>query len=101
MPGGVILVGGSNPHRRYNFSGKSYPTELSLEVYQPYYLGPQYAEQALDPHRRVERAVRIVWSGFLRDVRVAGLQAIGPRRRVLGGAHYAVVFDALVRDEEL
>ena len=44
LPGGGILVGGSNPHRRYNFTGKPYPTELSLEVYQPYYLGPQYAE---------------------------------------------------------
>lgn len=44
LPGGSVLVGGSNPHRRYNFSGKPYPTELSLEIYRPYYLRTEHAE---------------------------------------------------------
>ncbi|EXB63810.1 hypothetical protein L484_021082 [Morus notabilis] len=43
LPSGGILVGGSNPHRKYNFTADLFPTELSLEVYQPYYLDTQYA----------------------------------------------------------
>ncbi|GAB4850373.1 hypothetical protein Ancab_029678 [Ancistrocladus abbreviatus] len=35
---GRILVGGSNPHDKYMFSGVLYPTELSLEAYLPSYL---------------------------------------------------------------
>ncbi|KAL5553953.1 hypothetical protein UlMin_041354 [Ulmus minor] len=41
LPNGQILVGGSNPHRVYNFTADPYPTDLSLEVYQPYYLDQQ------------------------------------------------------------
>ncbi|OMO90282.1 hypothetical protein CCACVL1_07425 [Corchorus capsularis] len=41
LPDGRILVGGSNPHTRYKFTGL-YPTELSLEAYSPYYLDPKY-----------------------------------------------------------
>ncbi|GMY26072.1 aldehyde oxidase GLOX [Fagus crenata] len=37
LPDGRILVGGSNPHQRYNFTG-TFPTDLSLEAYSPYYL---------------------------------------------------------------
>lgn len=40
---GRVLVGGSNPHRNYNFTARPYPTELSLEAYLPRYLDPQYA----------------------------------------------------------
>ncbi|GER32050.1 glyoxal oxidase-related protein [Striga asiatica] len=36
---GRVLVGGSNPHIYYNFTGVLYPTDLSLEAFSPYYLG--------------------------------------------------------------
>ncbi|CAN4122944.1 unnamed protein product [Withania somnifera] len=35
---GRVLVGGSNPHDHYNFTGVLYPTELSLEAFSPSYL---------------------------------------------------------------
>ncbi|XP_042486296.1 aldehyde oxidase GLOX-like [Macadamia integrifolia] len=35
---GRVLVGGSNPHQYYNFTGVLYPTELSLEAFSPAYL---------------------------------------------------------------
>ncbi|XP_062098967.1 aldehyde oxidase GLOX1 [Humulus lupulus] len=35
---GRVLVGGSNPHAGYEFTGVRYPTELSLEAYSPSYL---------------------------------------------------------------
>ncbi|KAL2926800.1 Aldehyde oxidase GLOX1 [Bienertia sinuspersici] len=37
---GRVLVGGSNPHRLYNFTNVLYPTELSLEAFSPPYLDP-------------------------------------------------------------
>lgn len=37
-----ILVGGSNPHSSYVFTGTPYPTELRLESFSPYYLDPAY-----------------------------------------------------------
>lgn len=37
-PDGRILVGGSNPHRIYNFTADPYPTEISLEAFYPPYL---------------------------------------------------------------
>ncbi|XP_077246484.1 glyoxal oxidase-related protein [Tasmannia lanceolata] len=40
---GRVLVGGSNPHAYYNFTGVLYPTELSLEMYSPAYLGSEFA----------------------------------------------------------
>ncbi|RZC87511.1 hypothetical protein C5167_036046 [Papaver somniferum] len=43
LPDGRILVGGSNPHRLYNFTDVTYPTELSLEAYSPPYLSDQYS----------------------------------------------------------
>ncbi|KAL6577828.1 hypothetical protein OROMI_010156 [Orobanche minor] len=43
LPDGRILVGGSNPHVRYNFTGVRYPTELSLEAFSPPYLARVYA----------------------------------------------------------
>ncbi|XP_020582711.1 aldehyde oxidase GLOX-like [Phalaenopsis equestris] len=39
---GRVLVGGSNPHIYYNFSGVQYPTELSLEAFSPEYLGVEF-----------------------------------------------------------
>ncbi|KAL7234688.1 hypothetical protein ACSBR1_018187 [Camellia fascicularis] len=39
---GRVLVGGSNPHPYYNFTGVQYPTDLSLEAYSPPYLRPEY-----------------------------------------------------------
>ncbi|KAL6982715.1 (methyl)glyoxal oxidase [Sarracenia purpurea var. burkii] len=35
---GRILVGGSNPHNGYNFTGVLFPTDLSLEAFSPTYL---------------------------------------------------------------
>ncbi|KAL8532546.1 hypothetical protein ACS0TY_008947 [Phlomoides rotata] len=43
LPDGRILVGGSNPHVRYNFTGVKYPTDLSLEAFSPPYLATEYA----------------------------------------------------------
>lgn len=42
LPDGRILVGGSNPHRIYDFRSYPYPTELSLDAYYPDYLGPEF-----------------------------------------------------------
>ncbi|CAI0412892.1 unnamed protein product [Linum tenue] len=39
---GRILVGGSNPHVFYNFTGVLYPTELKLDAFSPPYLSPAY-----------------------------------------------------------
>lgn len=39
---GDFLVGGSNPHAGYDFSGVLFPTELRLEAYSPYYLDKSY-----------------------------------------------------------
>ncbi|KAK2660667.1 hypothetical protein Ddye_007200 [Dipteronia dyeriana] len=38
---GRVLVGGSNPHMRYEFTGVLFPTELSLEAFSPAYLDPE------------------------------------------------------------
>ncbi|KAL6146716.1 hypothetical protein ACLB2K_057394 [Fragaria x ananassa] len=39
---GRVLVGGSNPHVGYNFTGVDYPTDLSLEAFSPPYLARDY-----------------------------------------------------------
>ncbi|CAK9148249.1 unnamed protein product [Ilex paraguariensis] len=41
---GRVLVGGSNPHTYYNFTGVLFPTELSLESFSPSYLDPGSAK---------------------------------------------------------
>ncbi|KAI6688316.1 hypothetical protein NL676_025144 [Syzygium grande] len=38
---GRVLVGGSNPHIYYNFTGVIFPTELRLEAFRPPYLDPE------------------------------------------------------------
>ncbi|KAK4860629.1 hypothetical protein QYF36_027515 [Acer negundo] len=38
---GCVLVGGSNPHDKYEFTGVPYPTEISLEAFSPAYLDPE------------------------------------------------------------
>ncbi|RAL37654.1 hypothetical protein DM860_000348 [Cuscuta australis] len=43
LPDGRILVGGSNPHPRYNFTAERFPTDLSLEAFRPPYMSPVYA----------------------------------------------------------
>ncbi|KAM6544374.1 hypothetical protein CsatB_008821 [Cannabis sativa] len=40
---GRVLVGGSNPHVYYNFTGVLFPTELRLEAFSPSYLDPQFS----------------------------------------------------------
>ncbi|XP_061363752.1 aldehyde oxidase GLOX [Gastrolobium bilobum] len=42
LPDGRVLVGGSNPHRVYDFLAYPYPTELSLDAYYPDYMGPEF-----------------------------------------------------------
>ena len=42
LPDGRILVGGSNPHRFYDFKAYPYPTELSLDAYYPHYMDPDF-----------------------------------------------------------
>lgn len=42
LPDGRILVGGSNPHIYYNFTGVQFPTDLSLEAFSPPYLSYEY-----------------------------------------------------------
>ncbi|OMO75312.1 hypothetical protein COLO4_26181 [Corchorus olitorius] len=39
---GRVLVGGSNPHAFYNFTGVLFPTELSLEAFSPDYLDAKF-----------------------------------------------------------
>lgn len=41
LPDGRILVGGSNPHRFYDFRAYPYPTVLSLDAFYPDYMGPE------------------------------------------------------------
>ena len=38
---GRVLVGGSNAHIYYNFTGVLFPTDLSLEAFSPSYLDPE------------------------------------------------------------
>ncbi|KAL0438459.1 UNVERIFIED_CONTAM: Aldehyde oxidase GLOX1 [Sesamum latifolium] len=40
---GRVLVGGSNPHIYYNFTGVLFPTDLTLEAFSPRYLDPKLA----------------------------------------------------------
>ncbi|KAK6245507.1 hypothetical protein SCA6_008597 [Theobroma cacao] len=39
---GRVLVGGSNPHAFYNFTGVLFPTELSLEAFSPAYMDAEF-----------------------------------------------------------
>ncbi|KAH6795198.1 glyoxal oxidase-related protein [Perilla frutescens var. hirtella] len=39
---GRVLVGGSNPHMYYNFTGVDFPTDLTLEAFSPSYLNSTY-----------------------------------------------------------
>ncbi|KAI3796029.1 hypothetical protein L1987_38690 [Smallanthus sonchifolius] len=43
LPDGRILVGGSNPHVTYKFTGVDYPTDLSLESFSPPYMDERFA----------------------------------------------------------
>ncbi|KAL8466743.1 hypothetical protein ACS0TY_035699 [Phlomoides rotata] len=40
---GRVLVGGSNPHIYYNFTGVTFPTDLTLEAFSPSYLDSNFA----------------------------------------------------------
>ncbi|KAG6501210.1 aldehyde oxidase GLOX-like [Zingiber officinale] len=48
---GRVLVGGSNPHEGYNFSGVEFPTDLSLDAFSPSYLS--FKNAALRPRTTV------------------------------------------------
>ncbi|CAA7403474.1 unnamed protein product [Spirodela intermedia] len=50
---GRVLVGGSNPHAYYNFTGVLFPTDTSLESFSPEYLSDELAAHRpviLPPH---------------------------------------------------
>lgn len=40
---GRVLIGGSNPHWGYNFTGVQFPTELALEAFSPSYLNSSFS----------------------------------------------------------
>ncbi|XP_073295929.1 aldehyde oxidase GLOX1-like [Primulina huaijiensis] len=40
---GRVLIGGSDPHKYYRFTGVLFPTDLSLEAFSPSYLDPTSA----------------------------------------------------------
>ncbi|PKA64654.1 hypothetical protein AXF42_Ash007401 [Apostasia shenzhenica] len=42
---GRILIGGSNPYKKYNFSGDPYPTELRLEALTPYFMDNSFDDR--------------------------------------------------------
>ncbi|XP_060171037.1 aldehyde oxidase GLOX-like [Lycium barbarum] len=42
MTDGRVLVGGSNPHKFYNFTNVEFPTDLSLEAFSAPFLAPEY-----------------------------------------------------------
>ncbi|XP_057821286.2 aldehyde oxidase GLOX-like [Cryptomeria japonica] len=44
MTDGRVFVGGSNPHAGYVLTGTTFPTELRLEAYSPYYLDKVYKD---------------------------------------------------------
>lgn len=46
---GRVLVGGSNPHIYYNFTGVLYPTELSLEAFSPSYMDSNLRPKIITP----------------------------------------------------
>ncbi|XP_059284686.1 aldehyde oxidase GLOX1-like [Lycium ferocissimum] len=54
---GRVLIGGSNPHQYYNFTGVIFPTELRLEAFSPSYLDCESANlcpRIVSPHSQVE-----------------------------------------------
>ncbi|KAJ8772625.1 hypothetical protein K2173_027802 [Erythroxylum novogranatense] len=60
---GRVLVGGSNPHIYYNFTGVLYPTELSLEAFSPPYLDAKLDNlrpRIIVPNRSVDYGQRLV-----------------------------------------
>ncbi|WOL09236.1 aldehyde oxidase GLOX-like [Canna indica] len=66
---GRVLVGGSNPHVKYEFWGVEYPTELSLEAFSPAYLGaekaalrPQISAPAMSVHLSYGEAFTMEYS---------------------------------------
>ncbi|XP_055835335.1 aldehyde oxidase GLOX-like [Solanum dulcamara] len=59
---GRVLVGGSNPHGLYNFTGVLYPTELSLEAFSPSYLDLE----------SVDLRPRIISPAFRHNVKYGG-----------------------------
>ncbi|KAH0875959.1 hypothetical protein HID58_073321 [Brassica napus] len=70
---GRVLVGGSNPHEFYNFTGVLFPTELRLEAFSPSYLETQ--------HRNIRP--RIMSPSLHSTVNYGGVLRL--RFRVLGG----------------
>ncbi|KAJ9560619.1 hypothetical protein OSB04_005779 [Centaurea solstitialis] len=52
---GRVLVSGSNPHKKYEFSNVLFPTELTVEAFSPVYLDPSSVglrPKIISPHNR-------------------------------------------------
>lgn len=75
---GRILVGGSNPHPGYNFSGFLFPTELSLEAFHPPYLDPEFA--ALRPTIIEPRSQIMVFHGQRLKVEFTVIDEMDPTK---------------------
>ncbi|XP_004298451.1 PREDICTED: galactose oxidase-like [Fragaria vesca subsp. vesca] len=65
LPDGRILVGGSNPHERYNFR-REFPTELNLEAYIPPYLHPAFTSLRPTIQAVESRTKTVSYGGVLR-----------------------------------
>ena len=66
---GRVMVGGSNPHRYYNFTGVLYPTDTSLDAYSPDYLTGGARPVILPPYPQ-----RLTYGGKF-TLRVSGAAA--------------------------
>ncbi|KAM5572312.1 aldehyde oxidase GLOX-like [Rosa sericea] len=58
---GRVLVGGSNPHKGYEFSSVLFPTELSVEAFYPEYLNPEFSD--VRPTVRAPKSQQVVGYG--------------------------------------
>ncbi|CAA6666676.1 unnamed protein product [Spirodela intermedia] len=91
---GRVLVGGSNPHAYYNFTGVLFPTDTSLESFSPEYLSDELAAHRpviLPPH-----ATALSYGGdfSVRFSVAAGLGKAGVRVTM-----WPILHDAFLRHE--
>lgn len=62
LPDGRILVAGSNPNERYSYTNVTYPTELRIEAFSPYYMDNFYDDQRAS-HLQVGEGTKLVRYG--------------------------------------
>ncbi|XP_058003823.1 aldehyde oxidase GLOX isoform X2 [Hevea brasiliensis] len=99
---GRVLVGGSNPHPAYSFTGVVFPTDLSLEAFSPPYLSEEYTsirprilslDQTLGYGKKFSRMVvlRII-SITHESSDMHTLSAVGPSTAEIAPAGYYLLF---------